>query len=159
MDLGDTLASDAAQEIVKALVAGLVEVVKKVPDLWRRFGEPKKALIRAEIERSSLALRDSAAGLPAAQARQEGIWEERLRALLAEEPEVATELRALLEEIRYHVSQMPQSVQNITASAYGATAQGAMFGNVINYSGLPGSEVSPAEPPETTGEVSRDRDE
>jgi hypothetical protein len=146
MDLGDTLASDAAQEIVKALVAGLVEIVKKIPDLWRRFGERKKAMIRAEIERSSLVLRDSAAGLPATRARQEGIWEERLRALLAEEPEAAAELRALLEEIRYHVSQMPQPVQNITASASGATAQGVMFGNVINYSSLPNSEVSPVEP-------------
>lgn len=139
MDLGDTLASAAAQEIVKALVGGLAEVVKKIPALWRRFGEHKSDVIRAEIERSSLALRDAADDLPAARTRQEGIWEGRLRDLLAEDPEAAAEVQALLEEVRQQTSQAPPVVQNITASAPRATAQGVMFGNVINYGDLPSS--------------------
>jgi hypothetical protein len=145
-DLGDTLASDAAQEIVKALVAGLVEVVKKVPGLWRRRGEGKEELIRAEVERSSLALQEAGDNLPAAQARQEGVWEGRLRDLLVEDPDAVTQVRALLEEIRHQVSHAPRAVQNITASAPDASAQGAMFGNVINYGDAPRSAVSKAPP-------------
>jgi hypothetical protein len=34
-------------------------------------------------------------------------------------------------------STMPQAVQDITASAPGATAQGAMFGNIINHGDIP----------------------
>jgi hypothetical protein len=134
MDLGDTLASDAAQEIVKALVGGLVEVVRKIPSLWRRAGEHREDLIKAEVERSSLALQDAGDDLPAVQARQEGVWEGRLRDLLAQDPDAAAEVRGLLEELERRSSRMPQAVQNITASASGATAQGAMFGQIINYS-------------------------
>lgn len=132
-DFVDTLASDAAQEIVKVLVGGLVEAVKKVPSLWRRVGARKEELIDAEIQRSSLALQNAGDDLPAVLARQEGAWEGRLRDLLAEHPEVVEELQGMLQEIRRQASQLPQAVQNITASAPGATAQGAMFGNVINY--------------------------
>lgn len=131
-DFADTLASDAAQEIVRVLVGGLVEAVKKVPSLWRRVGARKEELIAAEIQRSSLALQNAGDDLPAALARQEGAWEGRLRDLLAEHPEAMEELQGMLQEIRRQASQLPQAVQNITASAPGATAQAAMFGNVIN---------------------------
>ena len=136
-DFGDALASNAAQEIVKVLAGGLAEAVKKIASLWRRAGARKQELIEAEVQRSSAALRYAGADLPAARARQEGAWEGRLRDLLAEHPEVAEELRDMLEEIRRQASRLPQAVQNITASAPGATAQGAMFGDVINHGDAP----------------------
>jgi hypothetical protein len=152
-DFGDTLASDAAQEIVKVLAGGLAEAVKKIASLWRRTGARKQELIEAEVERSSAALRYAGADLPAAWARQEGAWEGRLRDLLAEHPEVAEELRDMLEEIRRQALRLPQAVQNVTASATGATAQGAMFGDVINYGGVP----RPVAPKVLPGTESRDK--
>lgn len=131
-DLGDTLASDVAQEIVRALVAGLVEVAKKVPTMWRRSGRRKQDMIRVEIRESAGALQAAGADLAAAQVRQAGVWEGRLRDLLAETPEAAEELQSLRDEIRRILQQVPYVVQNVTASA-GGMAQGAIFGNVINY--------------------------
>lgn len=65
---------------------------------------------------------------------QRTAWQTRLADLLQENPERADDLRALIEQIR---SQLPaaqaQWVQHISASAPGATAQGAMFGNVVNH--------------------------
>jgi hypothetical protein len=141
MDLGDTLVSDAAQEIVRALVAGFVEVAKKLPRLWRRAGSSKQELITGEIDRSTAMRRSAGDNLPAVQARQESVWEARLGDLLAEYPDAAAELRDILEEIRRHAGQ-PQAQQNITATATGAVAQGAMFGNVINY-GNPSRSAAP----------------
>ncbi len=154
-DFGDTLASDAAQEIVKVLVGGLVAAMKKIPTLWRRAGSRKQELIEAEVQRSSAALQDAGDDPPAVLVRQEGAWEGRLRDLLAEDPQAADELRGMLEEIRRQASQLPQAVQNITASAPGATAQGAMFGDVINYGDAP----RPATPKVPPGTGSRDQEE
>lgn len=67
-----------------------------------------------------------------------GDWQRKLRRLLDADPALATELRRVLDEEL--VPLLPagerarlMNIQNITASAPGATAQGAMFGNVINY--------------------------
>ena len=138
-NLGDTLVTEAAQQIVRALVSGLVEVVKRIPKLWQDAGDRKERFIRAEIERSSAALRDAGARLPIAQARQEGIWEGHLRDLLIEYPAAAASLRGLLADIRQRDAQAIHAVQDITASAQGAIAQGAMFGNVINHGTAPGT--------------------
>ena len=144
MDLGDTLATDAAQEIVQVLFSGLIEVVKKIPSLWRRAGKHRQDLIRAEIERSSLALQHAGNDLPAVQARQEGVWEGRLRDLLAEDPDAAAELRGMLDEIRSVSSQMPQITQHNTASAPSATVYGVILGNIINHSDPPRLNVPTA---------------
>ena len=133
MDLGDTLISDAAQAIVKSLIGGIVEVAKKLPRLWRRAGGSSQELIEDEIDRSATALQGAGDALPTVKARLEGVWEARLRDLLAEYPDAAIELRALLEELRSQAGRHPHAQQNITATAPGAVAQGAMFGNVINY--------------------------
>jgi hypothetical protein len=98
-DIGDALASDAAQQIVQALVAGMIEAVKRIPRLWRRSGPSKEEQIEAEIKRTVALLRDPE-NLPAVVSRQEGAWEARLRDLLDEYPETTTELRQILDEIR-----------------------------------------------------------
>ena len=127
--LSDTLASDAAQEIVKALVAGMTEAVGKVPSLWRRSGRRKEELIEAEIQQAALALQDPE-DLPATVSRQEGAWEGRLRDLLAESPEATAELRDMLEALRSRMLPAARLTQHVTAHT-GGTAAGAMFGSVI----------------------------
>jgi len=142
-DLGDALASDAAHQIVTAMVSGLVGLVGKIPSLWSRAGKRRQELISAELERSSAALSHASSDdLPTVQLRLEGAWEGRLRDLLAEEPEVAGELRILVAEMMDHSPRGVQMVQNINASAPGATSQGAMFGNVINHRGVPRGPTS-----------------
>jgi hypothetical protein len=134
-DLADQLAVEAAQQIVTALVSGLIDLAKKVPSLWGggRGGKEKQDVIGAEVERSRAALLAAGDDLPLARARQEGLWEGRLRDLLAEDPGAAAGLRDLLAEIRRQERPGPAVVQDVTASAPGAIAQGAVFGNVINY--------------------------
>ena len=62
-------------------------------------------------------------------------WGVRLADLIEDDPAVAYSLRSLVDQVR---AQLPapqqQWVQNITASAAGATAQGVMFGgSIINH--------------------------
>jgi hypothetical protein len=139
MDLGDTLATDAAQEIVKALAAGLVDLVKKGPELWSRLGKRRQELIAQEVDRGLAKFRGADGDRTVVPGFQEGIWAGRLRDLLAEDPEAIADVRELLAELRQHTSARPQAVQNITASAQGASAQGAMFGNIVNHAGMPGA--------------------
>lgn len=141
---GDTLASDAAQEIVKALVAGMTEAAKKIPGLWRRSGRRKEELIEAEIQRTALALQDPD-NLPAVVSRQEGAWEGRLRDLLAEHPMVITELRDIVGELRGRRPNAAQLTQHVTAYTAG-TAGGAMFGDVIFHYGSGPERKEPPTP-------------
>ena len=69
-------------------------------------------------------------------------WERKLRRLLDAEPALWSELRRVLdEELAPLLSADEQArlmnIQNVTASAPGSIAQGAMFGNVINYGAGP----------------------
>lgn len=131
--LADTLASDAAQELVNALVNGLIELAKKLPLIWRRSGVHKEGLISAELDRSATALREADPDqLPGVVAREEGNWGGRLRDLLAEYPDSAIELRSLLDEIRLHNTRSPRAVQNINASL-GGVSYASMYGNVNHY--------------------------
>jgi len=63
-------------------------------------------------------------------------WRVRLADLIEDDPAVAHSLRSLVDQVR---AQLPapqqQWVQNITASAAGATAQGVMIGNIFNQPG------------------------
>jgi hypothetical protein len=65
-------------------------------------------------------------------------WGRKLQRLLGADPSLETELRRVLDEdlaplLPTGEQARLMNIQNITASAPGATAQGAMFGNVINY--------------------------
>lgn len=139
-DPGVALAVEAAKEVVKALVEGLVETVKKVPGLWRRSGERKRKLLATEIARSISELQAAEGNLPAVRARQEGIWEARLLDLLAEDPAAAAEVRDIVSEIRRHQPEITVAAQNITASAANANAQGVIFGNIYNHTDASGTD-------------------
>ena len=62
------------------------------------------------------------------------IWQTRLIDLVEEDPTAAETLRSLRDELRSRLPVAQQQwVQTITSSASGATAQGVMFGNIINH--------------------------
>jgi hypothetical protein len=58
-------------------------------------------------------------------------WRARLTELLQERPEAVAELRD------WESRQTQQNVQHITASAPNATAQGVMFGTIVNHHAPP----------------------
>ncbi|GGM46734.1 hypothetical protein ACFFX1_18840 [Dactylosporangium sucinum] len=65
-------------------------------------------------------------------------WQTRLTDLVEEDPALAEALVALRDEVLERLPAAQQQwVQHITASAPGATAQGVMFGNIINHPGPP----------------------
>src|SRR4051794_204485 len=98
-DVIETLASEGGKELVKALAAGLVGLVKKVPALWRRSGRDAEERMATELERSAAELAAAGeAGLVVAQVRAEAVWETRLRDLLATDPEAQPELERILNE-------------------------------------------------------------
>lgn len=146
----DVLVVEAAKELVKALAGGAVEMVKKVPDLWRRSGERKRESMAGEVDRSVAQLREAGKDLPVVHARQEGVWEGRLRDLVVEDPDAVVALQALLDQLRATPATTPTVQMNVTASGQGSTAQGAVNGNVITYTG-----GVPASPPATTGAEGR----
>ena len=122
------LAMAAAKELVKAIVAGLVDLVKKIPTLWRRAGSVKEASIAAEVERSARDL-EAADEADQAQARnlQEALWRARFQDLLDEHPESASDIARLLEEF---AAKLPfgntYNTQNVIAKVSGASAYGVL---------------------------------
>jgi hypothetical protein len=79
-------------------------------------------------------------------------WQTRLVDLLREYPEAADELKAWMVRVERTLPAGHQTwTQSVTASASGAVAQGAMFGNVINHSG--GLRLSPPDVEEHTGQA------
>jgi dsRNA-specific ribonuclease len=62
------------------------------------------------------------------------VWQTRLTDLLEEDPAAADLLRALRDELQERLpAPQQQWVQNVTASAPGAVAQGVVFGNIHNH--------------------------
>jgi hypothetical protein len=82
----------------------------------------------AEVENADAAQRDQV------RERLMGSWQTRLADLLEENPQEETELRLLIDRLRRQLPPSQQAwVQNVSASAPGAVAQGVMGGNIINY--------------------------
>ncbi|MCW3819718.1 hypothetical protein ONA91_35305 [Micromonospora sp. DR5-3] len=92
--------------------------------------------LAAEVEQAPSSQRD--------QVRQRLLpaWQTRLADLIEEDPAAADALQALRNEVLARLpAPQQQWVQNITASASGATAQGVMFGNIINHPNPPAEEA------------------
>ncbi|MEU8263212.1 hypothetical protein AB0C02_21595 [Micromonospora sp. NPDC048999] len=84
--------------------------------------------LAAEVEQATLAQREEVRQrlLPA--------WQTRLADLIEDDPATADALQSLRDELLARLpAPQQQWVQNITASAPGATAQGVMFGNIITH--------------------------
>ena len=84
-----------------------------------------------EIEQAEPAQRDEI------RARRQAAWQVRLEDLVEDDTAVANDLAAVVERLRELLpAEQNAWVQNITASAPNATAQGVQHGNIINhYSG------------------------
>ncbi|MEV4830584.1 hypothetical protein AB0K25_19965 [Micromonospora sp. NPDC049257] len=93
--------------------------------------------LAAEVERALPAHRDEV------RCRLLPVWQTRLADLIEEDPAAGAAVRTLRDELlaALPTSQQQWVQQYVNATAAGATAQGVMFGNIINY-----SASSPAEP-------------
>ena len=137
-----TLVGAAATDVWQQARAGFAR-------LFGRGDAQREALAASRLDALAVAV-EQAGGpgteLDAVRQRQQAVWETRLGDLLEEDPEVAQALRRLCAEL---LPQLPaaqqQWLQHITASAPGASAQGVMFGNLINHPAPP-STASPAGP-------------
>lgn len=75
------------------------------------------------------------------------VWQTRLADLLEEDPDTVELLRGLRDELQERLpAPQQQWVQNITASAPQAVAQGAMFGNVYHYAAPPAADPATEQP-------------
>ncbi|WP_328345482.1 hypothetical protein [Micromonospora sp. NBC_00421] len=91
--------------------------------------------LAAEVEQAPPAQRD--------QVRQRLLpaWQMRLSDLIEEDPARTDALRDLRDELLTRLpTPQQQWIQNITATASGATAQGVMFGSIINHPAPPGTD-------------------
>jgi hypothetical protein len=128
-----------------------------VVKLFARGGKRRAELIRDRLDRDAAVIEVAGPGeRDEARAQLLPGWQVRLADLLEEFPDAREELSAWAEQVRAQLPAAQASwVQNITAAAPGATAQGAMFGNVINYNG---DVPRPGAPTARRGPDSRDQE-
>lgn len=122
--------------IVAAMVTDAWQTARiRTVRLFQRGGRDPQE-IETQLDRS--VARVTREGTEDAREGQVRRWRDDLEDLLSEYPDAADDLRALVREVKAQLPQVQQQwVQNITASAPGATSQGVMFGNIINHSGSP----------------------
>ncbi|MFJ1871089.1 hypothetical protein [Streptomyces chartreusis] len=155
----DPLVLAAASAVVTAMATdGWQQARAAVVKLWQRGRPDHLPAIEADLDdtHAEVATARAAGDGPA----EEGLvsdWQRKLRRLLEADPDLRIELRQVLDNeliplLPAGEQARVQNIQNITASAQGATAQGAMFGNVINYGAGPGNGLSDALPATDPGE-------
>ncbi len=130
----------AASTVVTAMATdGWQQARAAVVELWRRSRPDHAPAIETDLDDTHAEV--VAARTAGDRAAEEGLvadWQRKLRRLLDADPDLGIELRRLLKEelaplLPAGEQTRLQNIQNITASAPGATAQGATFGNAINY--------------------------
>jgi hypothetical protein len=140
----DLLVLTAASAVVTAMATDAWQQAKEaVVKLWRRSRPSHVPAIEADLDETHAEV--IAARAAGDQAAEEGLvadWQRKLRRLLDVDPALGIELRRVLDEELTPLLPTGErarlaNIQNITASAPGATAQGAMFGNVIYYDTSP----------------------
>jgi hypothetical protein len=154
----DPLVLAAASAVVTAMATDAWQQARAaVVELWRRSRPEHVGAIETDLDDTRAeVVAARTAGDRAAEGGLVGDWQRKLRRLVDANPGLGIELRRVLDEeltpmLSAGERARLQNIQNITASASGATAQGAMFGNIINY--RPGSEDgSPQASPRTEGE-------
>ncbi|SRR6266536_87202 len=125
----------AASMVVTAMATdGWQQARAAVVELWRRSRPDHAPAIETDLDDTHAEV--VAARTAGDRAAEEGLvadWQR--KRLLDADPDLGIELRRVLkEELAPLLPAGEQTrLQNITASAPGATAQGATFGNAINY--------------------------
>jgi hypothetical protein len=155
----DPLLLAAASAVVTAMATdGWQQAREAVVRLWRRSRLSHVPAIEADLEETRAEM--IAAGSAGDRAAEEGLvaeWQRKLRRLLDADPDLEIELRRVLDEELAPLLPAGEqarltNIQNITASAPGATAQGAMFGNVIYHVAGPAAESPHASPRTAPGQ-------
>lgn len=136
----DPLVLAAASAVVTAMATdGWQQAREAMVKLWRRSRPGHVPAIETDLDQTrDEVIAARTAGDRAAEEELVAEWGRKLQRLLGADPSLETELRRVLDEdlaplLPTGEQARLMNIQNITASAPGATAQGAMFGNVINY--------------------------
>lgn len=125
------LVQAAATDVWQLARTGFARLLGRGDRAREAVAERRLDALAAEVEQALPAQRDEVRRrlLPA--------WQTRLADLVEEDPAAADALQVLRDELLTRLpTPQQQWVQNITASAVGATAQGVMFGNIINHPNL-----------------------
>jgi hypothetical protein len=142
-----TIEVEIAKEVVKALMSNLIDLVRKVPSLFRRSGKGKEELVAAEVERSATQLAAATgADLEREQIRQEATWEVLLRGLLIEHPEAAPELRAIAAEIQELTAATEVTIYQQRVDGGSAGAQGPNASATVHHHYAPGTPPADSQP-------------
>ncbi|MFI5937395.1 hypothetical protein [Actinoplanes sp. NPDC051494] len=129
MELQTVIESAALALAAAAGTSAWADARKGVVALFGRFGrDPQQQL---DADAGIIAEAVGTQGEAAARAKVSRAWQERLTELAAGTPDAAEGIRALGERIT------GPNVQHITASAPNATAQGVMFGSIVNHQAPP----------------------
>jgi hypothetical protein len=140
----DALVLAAASAVVTAMATdGWQQAREAMVKLWRRSRPGHVPAIETDLEETRAEV--ITARSVGDRAAEEGLvadWQRKLRRLLDADPDLEIELQRVLdEELAPLLPAGDQArltnIQNITASAPGAIAQGAIFGTVINYGAGP----------------------
>lgn len=122
------LVQAAATDVWQVARAGFVRLFGRGDRARKAVAERRLDALAAEVEKAPPAQRDEV------RQRLLPTWQTRLTDLLEDDPATADALRVLCDQLRARLpAPQQQWVQSITASAPGATAQGVMFGNIINH--------------------------
>ncbi|MCM9078014.1 hypothetical protein ACFCZ1_15105 [Streptomyces sp. NPDC056224] len=143
--------------IVAAMVTDAWHTARtRTVQLFQRRGRNPRE-IEAQLDRSAARVRRE--GTEAAREGAVVRWRDDLEDLLSEYPDAADDLQALVREVEPQLPPVQQQwVQKITASAAGATAQGAMFGSIINHPGsLSGTAATTGSGADSAAEERQDR--
>ncbi|WP_433357930.1 hypothetical protein ACQPYV_12735 [Micromonospora saelicesensis] len=147
MDLGwlAGLGASAAAVLVQAAATDVWQGARSGFARLLGRGDPRRETaavwrldaLAAEVEQAPPAQRDQV------RARLLPAWQTRLSDLVEEDPVTADGVRDLRDEL---VTRLPtaqqQWIQHITATASGATAQGVMFGSIVNHPTPPEADPS-----------------
>jgi len=130
------LATTGATTIVAAMATDAWHAARAgIARIFGRSGAGKQAVTEAQLDEDAEVLsRVEGAEVEQARADFAAVWRRRLGGLLTDHPELAEELKTVIEQIAGALPQARQSwVQNIIAAGPHSHASGAMFGNVYNY--------------------------
>jgi hypothetical protein len=156
----------AAAAGVKALIgAAATDAWQTARDgvvkLFARGGNRRAELVRDHLDRDVAEIEAAGPGeRDEVRERLLPTWQVRLADLLEEFPDAREELSAWVEQVRAQLPAVQASwVQNVTASGPGATAQGAMLGNIFNYGDASRPGASTARPGTDSGDQEAEEDQ
>jgi anti-sigma factor RsiW len=139
------LASTAGTTLVGAMATDAWQTARTgITRLFGRGSEARRADIEAQLDRNEAAVRQSERPDQIRQMLAPG-WQVELQGLLEQSPEAEPELRELVGQIQQALPAAQRAwvqniVQNVTASASGAFAAGAIGGNVNYYAATDSDE-------------------